>query len=219
MTTENQHYCNEHQCFYKRFEKGEKTWYAHKDGDNWCNETKKDKPKEQSKPEQVFKVEPEKREYPKDETKTFKADLATRVSIELQQAIITAKDLWIAGKLQDGEPEIIGLRQWIRDRLCPNALQGKIEVLKPPANPITKTEVAKALTDKGYPTVEKIRPTELATIQELLKIPGNKERISATIKEKGWKATKPSELSQPQAAIILGLFPDDDNPPIENRPF
>jgi hypothetical protein len=216
MTTENQHYCNEHQCFYKRFEKGEKAWYAHKDGDNWCNEAKKDKPKA----EPVFNVPPEKREYPKDETKTFKGDPATRVSIELQQAIITAKDLWIAGKLQDGEPEIIGLRQWIRDRLCPNALQGKIEVLKPPANPITKQEVAKVLTDKGYPTVEKIREDELKDINRLIKDPASKEIISLFIKDKGWKATKPNELSQPQAAIILGLFSDDYNPPgIETRPF
>jgi hypothetical protein len=218
MTTENQHYCQEHQCpFVLRVGKYG-GFYSHPlEGGGFCKETKKDKPKEQSNPESVFKVEPEKREYPKDETKTFKADPA-RVSIELQQAIITAKDLWIAGKLQDGEPEVVGLRQWIRDRLCPNTLQGKIEVLKPPANPITKTEVAKALTDKGYQTVEKIRPTELAALKALNDIPKNHETIAAKVEEMGWglKGKPLSTISQPQAMILLGLFPDDDNPPVDS---
>jgi hypothetical protein len=219
MTTENQHYCQEHQCpFVLRVGKYG-GFYSHPlEGGGFCKETKKDKPKEQSKPESVFKVEPEKREYPKDETKTFKADPATRVSIELQQAIITVKDLWIAGKLQDGEPEIIGLRQWIRDRLCPNALQGKIEVLKPVASPITKQEVAKALTDKGLLTVEKIRPTELAALKALNDIPKNHEKIAAKVEEMGWglKGKPLSTISQPQAMILLGLFPDDDNPPVDS---
>jgi len=224
MTTENQHYCQEHQCYYKKYEKGDKSWYSHKLEDGtYCNEAKK---KEQPKTEPVFKVEQEKRNYPKDEMSKndwAEKDRLKQLSIESQQAAEYTTGLWVAGKLQDGEPEVVGLRQWIRDRLCSGYVQGKIEPLKPPASPITKAEVAKALDNVPPPgtlTVPKVGPITLAAINELLKIPENKAKISAEIKSRGWVAKKPSELSQPQASILLSLFSDDDNPPVDtNIPY
>lgn len=40
----NEHFCEEHQVAYRKFEKNGKTWYAHHDDENdaWCNEVKKD---------------------------------------------------------------------------------------------------------------------------------------------------------------------------------
>jgi len=63
-------------------------------------------------------------------------------------------------------------------------------------------------SEPDMPTVPKVNAVVLAVINELLKNKDNKERIKAEIKKNGWKATKPSELSQPQAEILLGLFPD-----------
>jgi len=34
------HWCEQHQVFFRKFEKDGKTWYSHKDGDKWCNEQK-----------------------------------------------------------------------------------------------------------------------------------------------------------------------------------
>ena len=33
-----EHFCSEHQTPFKKYTKGESTWYAHKADDSWCNE-------------------------------------------------------------------------------------------------------------------------------------------------------------------------------------
>ena len=33
-----EHYCGEHRVEYRRYEKGDSIWYAHKHGDLWCRE-------------------------------------------------------------------------------------------------------------------------------------------------------------------------------------
>jgi hypothetical protein len=209
---EEQHYCEEHQVPFKKFVKGERSWYAHENGETWCNEAKK---KAQPK-EQIFSVEPEERATPQRES--FKADPLKQASIELQTSAIMVKDLWIAGKLQDGEPEIHGLRQYIRARLCPNALQGKIEPLKPPVNPIPKADIEKALTDKGFPTVDKVNAVTLAALNALASNKENMDKIKLEVANRGWKGDKKvftlKDLSQPQARILIGLFPDNDEPPV-----
>ena len=37
-TEQNEHYCQEHQTEYKRYEKEGRVWYSHKVGSNWCKE-------------------------------------------------------------------------------------------------------------------------------------------------------------------------------------
>jgi len=38
---EKEHFCEEHDCYFRRFEKGSEHWYSHKiDGGGWCNEAK-----------------------------------------------------------------------------------------------------------------------------------------------------------------------------------
>lgn len=204
-----EHYCKEHKTTW--FKKGKMKGYAHPIGDtgDWCNEPQpEDAPKEQQ-----FSVEPEKREYP-EETK-YKVDPAKTASIEAQQAAEFTKDLWIAGKLQDGEPEVQGLRLWIRTRL--NAPQSNPRAPKTQTAPITHKEVEKALTDEGLPTVERIRPVTLAALQALNNIPRNHEKIVAKAESMGWglKGKPLSALKQPQAMILLGLFPDDDKLPVD----
>lgn len=41
-TAEEAHWCEEHGCAFKKFTKGDESWYSHKDADGkWCNEAKK----------------------------------------------------------------------------------------------------------------------------------------------------------------------------------
>ncbi len=35
-----EHFCQEHHVPFRKFEKEGKVWYAHKNGDKWCNEPK-----------------------------------------------------------------------------------------------------------------------------------------------------------------------------------
>ena len=37
-TEQSNHYCQEHQTEFKRYEKDGRTWYAHKAGQKWCRE-------------------------------------------------------------------------------------------------------------------------------------------------------------------------------------
>ncbi len=50
-----EHWCKEHNCEFRRFEKGDSHWYSHSIGDTgkWCNEEKKSKPVEKLTPEQA----------------------------------------------------------------------------------------------------------------------------------------------------------------------
>jgi len=138
---ESTHYCDEHECTYKKFEKEGKVWYAHKNGDYWCNEAKK-----KGNPESDFDKSTTSKAKAISDNEMTKGDWAEKdrvkqLSIESQQAAEYTTELWIAGKLQDGEPEIVGLRDWIRDRLCakliPEAVQSKST---PPSAPSsTKT--------------------------------------------------------------------------------
>lgn len=40
-----QHWCNEHNCAFKEYSKGDKKWYSHNVGDKWCNEKKESEKK------------------------------------------------------------------------------------------------------------------------------------------------------------------------------
>lgn len=97
MENESVHYCQEHQCTFKRYEKNNNVWYAHKNEDgSYCNEAKK---KEQPKEELTSSISTEERQY-----QPFKADPEKQASIELQHYTDNVKDLWIAGKLTDKSP-------------------------------------------------------------------------------------------------------------------
>ena len=36
----NEHFCNEHQVSYTKYEKNGKSWYSHRNGEGYCNEQK-----------------------------------------------------------------------------------------------------------------------------------------------------------------------------------
>ena len=202
MTTETTHYCNEHQCTYKKYEKGDKTWYAHKNGDEWCNEAKK----KERKDEPVFSVAPEERKYPQ----PFKADPEKQASIELQHYTSEVKDLWIAGKLTDKSPLVEKYLFILSNKIgidsktvTPEPLQSKTE----PSKPVAVVNTPTAVKDTpGTLTVPKATPLQTTAIDLLMKNDKTKAEIKQLIKINGWKATKLSELTEPQAAIILKQF-------------
>jgi len=50
----------------------------------------------------------------------------TNISIEKQVLAKLVSELWIADKLKDGDPEVTGLRRWIRDMLPMEADEIKV---------------------------------------------------------------------------------------------
>jgi len=127
-----QHYCQEHNVPFKKFEKNNKSWYSHKNGDGWCNEVKKNsKPKE----EVVFSVPQVQREYPN----TDRQD-----SIERQVALKIVAELYAAGKLDADTKRVKIMFDWI-DSHIGNAPELKTTVPKMTQPIVTKEEVKQAL--------------------------------------------------------------------------
>uniref|UniRef100_A0A6M3KM44 Uncharacterized protein n=1 Tax=viral metagenome TaxID=1070528 RepID=A0A6M3KM44_9ZZZZ len=78
--SEAQRVCPVHGLPFKRFEKDGKVWYAHKQGDTWCNEDKLPKDVKQEKPPEVVQTYSDNK--------------------NLSYALSYAKDLCVAGKIE-----------------------------------------------------------------------------------------------------------------------
>ena len=93
MTTEQQHFCKEHNVAFTKFEKEGREWYSHKNDDGTWHKEQPPKPT----------VDATKKPF----TGGGKSDPARTESIELQHYTDNVKDLWIAGKLKDDNPLVM----------------------------------------------------------------------------------------------------------------
>lgn len=102
----------------------------------------------------------------------------TNTSIEKQVLAKLVSELWIADKLKDSDPEVKGLRRWMRDRL-----------------PMDLVDEAKVLG-----------ATEMATPEQIGRLKKLQEggiKLGEVIKSKGLSATRASELTKEQAEAII----------------
>lgn len=104
-------------------------------------------------------------------------------SIEKQVLAKLVSELWLGGKLTDDDPEVKGLRRWMKEML-----------------PLNLVEEAKRLG-----AVEVVTK-EMATKEQIAALKAKQEegaKLGEIIKEKGWTAKKASELTNDQATELL----------------
>jgi len=124
------------------------------------------------------------------------AKSSKEASIEAQVAVKAVVDLWIADKLPENCREIVLLRKllikWLLSRL------GDGEEIEDEEN--LEGQLPKALRDGTQPAT----PSQVNKVARLSKaLPG---RASALIKEWGWKAVKPVDLTRDQAKHLIEVL-------------
>lgn len=99
-------------------------------------------------------------------------------SIERQVLAKLVSELWLGGKFTDSDPEVKGLRRWMREML-----------------PLNLVEEAKL-----------IGAVEMISKEQIAELKAKQEegiKLGEIIKAKGWTAKKASELTKAQAEELL----------------
>ncbi len=96
--------CPVHKVPFKKFTKGDQEWYAHKQGDVWCNEAKVVKQQTEVDPDGDDNLFTDEEVPIKPVDNRFKADPEKQASIEKQNAFSGMIALMVSGVIKRNEP-------------------------------------------------------------------------------------------------------------------